>query len=889
MTTKPSRELTLKDKLSRLSPEQVMKMLGEKAERLLAVGGSMDIDIDEQVKLTDKRFRLSLPGAKVEITLSNTARKRLLVECSKCPGSCEHIGAALSLILEEKLSLGLSALPDHAPPLGSLSEKQLLEQALADRRQRSSEEKMQVQSSDKDEVWTDYIVSNRASGKAYRVALRGFTPGDSYCSCPDFKKNTLGTCKHIMRVESVVQKRFTKAKLAFPYERKSFSVHIEYGETRSLRIKAPNRMSAEQARIVKPLLDRPIGDVKDLLKRIRRLESEGGRTTVYPDAEELMQTTLAQEGLAGLAEEIRKDPAGHPLRKSLLKTELLPYQLDGIAFVIGAGRAVLADDMGLGKTIQGIGVAELLHRQCGIQKVLIICPASLKSQWNVEITRFSNRSAALVVGSSKERAAQYGGDTFFTICNYEQVLKDILPIEQTKWDLIILDEGQRIKNWEAKTSRIIKGLRSRFALVLTGTPLENRLDDLFSIVEFVDDGKLGPAFRFFNKHRIVDENGKVTGYEGLDELREKLKPVMFRRTRDLVMKELPPRTTEIVRIEPTDEQRAMHMAHSSIVSMIIRKPYLTEMDLLRLQRELLMCRMVANSTFLVDKQPEAYSSKLKRLNELFLEFSEEENRKIVVFSEWTTMLDLIEPILEKRNLRFVRLDGQVPQKKRQVLVNEFQNDPDCKVFITTNAGSTGLNLQAANTVINVDLPWNPAVLEQRIARAHRMGQKSPVQVFVLVTEETIEESLLSTLSAKHQLALAALDIESDVDTVEIKSGMEELKRRLEVLLGAKPDAPVDESEHRRVEREAEALTIRKQRIAEAGGQLLQSAFALLGEMLPIKEGTSKSEQIAEQFKAGLMECIEHDENGRAKLTVTLPDVSILESLAATLSRLIPAA
>src|SRR5207244_3928502 len=122
---------------------------------------------------------------------------------------------------------------------------------------------------------------------------------------------------------------------------------------------------------------------------------------------------------------------------------------------------------------------------------------------------------------------------------------------------------------------------------------------------------------------------------------------------------------------------------------------------------------------------------------------------------------------EKRGLPFVRLDGSVPQKLRQGLVHEFQSNPGCRLFLTTNAGSTGLNLQAANTVINVDLPWNPAVLEQRIARAYRMGQEQPVQVFVLVTEETIEEKLLSTLAAKHQLALAALDTDSDVDQVDL--------------------------------------------------------------------------------------------------------------------------
>src|SRR5687768_12524822 len=159
-----------------------------------------------------------------------------------------------------------------------------------------------------------------------------------------------------------------------------------------------------------------------------------------------------------------------------------------------------------------------------------------------------------------------------------------MAIEPVKWDLIILDEGQRIKNWEAKTSAVIKGLKSPFALVLSGTPMENRLDELYSVVQFVDDRRLGPGFRFFNKHRLADEKGKVLGYHNLGELRETLKPVLLRRTRDSVRLELPPRTTEMVRIPPTDEQSELHGAHMRIVASIVAKKFINEMDLLRLQK-----------------------------------------------------------------------------------------------------------------------------------------------------------------------------------------------------------------------------------------------------------------------------------------------------------------
>ena len=650
----------------------------------------------------------------------------------------------------------------------------------------------------------------------------------------------------------------------------------------------PARLSDAADAIVRPLRDKPITDLTDLLKRARRLEALGLHVTVYPDAEEFIQTRLQQQRIAATTAEIRRDPKAHPLRKSLLKAELLPYQLDGIAFATGAGRAILADDMGLGKTIQGIGTAELLAREASIRKVLIVCPASVKSQWRSEILRFSERDSQIVLGSAAQRAGQYENDCFFTICNYEQVLRDILAIERAKWDLIVLDEGQRIKNWEAKTTQTMKSLRSPFALVLSGTPLENRLDDLFSVVEFIDDRRLGPAFRFFNRHRVTDEKGKVLGYKDLDVLRENLKPVMLRRTRSAVMKDLPPRTTEIVRIPPTGEQLEISGAQMRIVTSIVTKRYISEMDLLRLRKALLLARMNADSTYLVDKKAPGYSSKLDRLEELFEELAAEESRKIVLFSEWTTMLDLIEQRIRRFKLDPVRLDGSVPQKKRQQLVHRFQREDSCRLFLTTNAGSTGLNLQAANTVINVDLPWNPAVLEQRIARAHRMGQKNPVQVYLLVTEQTIEEKLLTTLSAKKDLALAALDMESDVREVAIESGMEELKRRLEVLLGSKQHAPVDETEKERREQEAARIAHRA-RVAEAGGQLLSAAFAFLGEMMPRRETSESSVRTARELKSRLDQCLERDEQGRPRLTVTLPNESALESLAQSLAALLTTA
>jgi hypothetical protein len=361
--------------------------------------------------------------------------------------------------------------------------------------------------------------------------------------------------------------------------------------------------------------------------------------------------------------------------------------------------------------------------------------------------------------------------------------------------------------------------------------------------------------------------------------------VLLRRTREAVLDQLPPRSTEVVRIEPTEEQLDLHAAQMRVVSSIVNKPFISEMDLLRLRKALLLCRLAANGTFLVDKQRPGHSSKLARLDELVDRIFGEPRRKAVLFSEWTGMLDAVEPLLERRGLRFVRLDGQVPQRKRQPLVKAFQDDPACRLFLATNAGSTGLNLQAADTVLNVDLPWNPAVLEQRIGRAHRMGQTRPVQVYLLVTENTIEEGLLGTLSAKLDLFLAALDPDSDVDAVDLVSGAEELRRRLEVLLGRAPDAPVDESMARRGDREGAALADRR-RLAAAGGELLSAAFRFLGELVPAAPPTPATRVAEDRLRERLAACIEPGADGRPELRVSLTGPEAVDALAATLARLL---
>ncbi|MDZ4850173.1 MAG: DEAD/DEAH box helicase [Pirellulaceae bacterium] len=893
--SQPSKRRDIRNRLGYLTCRQAERWLGQDGATKLRQGRQLRIDPTVNISIVGDTLCCTVPDGSIEggiarVTIVEKSNRTDGVQfnCDACGTTCEHIAATLSEVLESKLVLGLSEEPDPKEPIENLTERELVARALADRKARAAAERMVVTPKDARTPWTDYSVTSKESGRSYRVSLRGIDVGQSYCSCPDFRTNQLGTCKHVLRVQETIEKKFSQQTLAKPYRRKNLSLRMHYGDindpTIGLRWNLPSEPNEEVRSLLGKLRDQSTTDVATTMKLLRSLERSGQEVNVYPDAETFIEYGLIQQSLAEKAAEIRKNPKKHPLRKELLKVELLPYQLDGIAFAVGNGRAILADDMGLGKTIQGIGTAEMLGQLANVQNVLVVCPASLKSQWAAEIARFSDRTAKIVLGSAAERATQYKDASFFKIANYEQIVRDEAIVQEIHWDLIILDEGQRIKNWESKTSQTFGMLKSTYALVLSGTPLENRLEELYTVAKFIDSQRMGPAYRFLHRHRMVNDVGRVEGYKNLDSLRELMKPFLLRRTRAGVMQELPERTTEFVRVRPTEEQKTLSDEHVRKATMIAAKAYLTEMDLLRLQKHLLCARMAADSTFLVDKEPPGFSSKLEVLDELLEELSDEPTRKIILFSEWTNMLNLIEPLLTRHGIQFVRLEGKVPQKKRQELVHKFQTDPECRAIIMTNAGSTGLNLQAANTVINVDLPWNPAVLEQRIARAHRMGQKRPVHVYILITEETIEERLLGTLAAKSELASAALDFDNDLTEVSMTTGIDELKRRLEKILGEKPVAEIDESMRRDVETSIEATKERRDKVAAAGGELLGAALNLVSQL--VSQGQPPAAAVVSEISDRLASCVERDDQGRPQLKFTLPNEDALRSLAQTLAQLL---
>ena len=416
--------------------------------------------------------------------------------------------------------------------------------------------------------------------------------------------------------------------------------------------------------------------------------------------------------------------------------------------------------MGLGKTIQAIAAAEILARHFGATKVLVICPTSLKYQWQSEIKRFSARDALVIAGGRVQRQQDYAREDFCKITNYEKLQPDLDLIAAWAPDLVIVDEAQRAKNWNTIAARALKRIDSPYAVVLTGTPLENKLEELISIVQFVDQHRLGPTWKLLHEHQVKDEAGRVTGYTGLEKIGQTLAPVMIRRRKSEVLLQLPARTDQNLMVPMTEMQMLHHQENADVVAQIVsrwrRTKFLSDKDQRRLTCALQNMRMACNSTYLLD-QGSDHGVKADELAALFDELFAQPEAKAVVFSQWKRTHDIVIRRLEARGIGYVSFHGGIASEKRPALVDRFRDDPDCRVFLSTDAGAAGLNLQHASTLVNMDLPWNPALLEQRIGRIHRMGQKQPVQVVNFVAKGTIEEGMLSVLAFKRSLSAGILD------------------------------------------------------------------------------------------------------------------------------------
>lgn len=667
-----------------------------------------------------------------------------------------------------------TAIPYHRKPDNlSLDEWQILL-----RKQFAGMQEFKISNIGSEAVFSDYSVFNPLTGNTYKVAIRSnsseITSGKNFnfCTCYDFKTNGLGTCKHIEAVFAQIeghkslQSFLKKGNYRPPYS----SVYLEYGQ-QERKIKL--RIGSEEPRKIKALSRKYFtdnGTIKpssiekfdEFLVEVKKINPS---FRCYEDALNYIFELRAKNKRIAW---VKKNQIAleNGLLSQYIKADLHPYQKQGVCFAIEAGRVLIADEMGLGKTLQAIATSEVFKNEFGIQKVLIVCPTSLKYQWKSEIEKFTDSTVHVIEGLKHKRGDQYAdAGIFYKIVGHHTVGNDLDTINKNEFDLIILDEAQRIKNWKAKISQNIKKLKSEYAIVLTGTPIENKLEELYSVIQVINPFRLGALYRFLNNHQINDpETGKVIGYKDLNKVGGILSDILIRRTKKTVLLQLPSRQDKILFVTMTDQQRDIHDECYDMVCRLVKRwrrmGFLPEKDRQRLMINLNQMRMVCNSTFILDQETR-HDTKISELMGILEQIFQMEGEKVVIFSQWERMTRLVARELDELGVKYENLHGGIHSKDRKALLDNFQKDPECKVFLSTDAGGVGLNLQSAAYLINLDIPWNPAVLEQRIARIYRIGQKKKVNIINLVTIASIEHKMLDVLKFKSTMAEGVLDAGDD--------------------------------------------------------------------------------------------------------------------------------
>ena len=439
------------------------------------------------------------------------------------------------------------------------------------------------------------------------------------------------------------------------------------------------------------------------------------------------------------------------IEKKVLKDTKLPlyeYQKIGTGFLCANGSSLLGDECGLGKTIQTL--ATILIKDS--KKNLIICPSTVKRQWAEEIEKWTgSKKITVIQGTKIKRDAQWKKHNSYYIMNFEQLRVDISEIKKIEWDTIVVDEATRISNSRTAQSKLVKTIKAKHRIALTGTPLNNSVNDLWNILDFCSPNILGTYWQFCEKYCIKDRFGSVTGYKNMSKLKEVIQHIMIRRLKSDVLKELPDKTYENIYIEFTKDEEKIYKAVKEDIYNELKEyeinRVLEDGGNSNILTKMIRLKQVTDSLELVSDKKE--SSKTKALKELLSDIIHS-GAKAIVFTQFAEMAKILMRELTEYNPLLIA--GEVENKVRKENIDLFQGNEENKILISTEAGGMGVNLQRAQYVIHFDNPWSIAKKEQREGRIDRIGQKNKITIFNLIVTNSIDEYVLKILHKKQKLS-----------------------------------------------------------------------------------------------------------------------------------------
>lgn len=718
----------VKEKLSQLAAQPATGTLAYRQGQSLYINGQTNL-----LSHSGLRYDFVVDDHHGDFYVNISTEKDIVAECTcKSRQLCRHQAAAL-MQLHELLKLEEEA----TPPEGiKYSRKGMMKRVVEERVDKAQRADYKIEFADN--IFGEHQLTNE-KGVTYHLTFRDLERKHGYCSCPDYRTNKLGTCKHLIFAFESLHKNqpiVPEPLPVYPF------IEVFLNPFRELKISwyYPEKPVGAVAELLyryfgnkNYIEDDQVEQFLDFLNNARSFK----QILVRPEV--MKKVEKAHEAAA--LEQIMKN--AH-LDFSLLNRQLLPYQETGVQFVTFKTGSILADEIGLDKTSQAVAAAIMKKQFLGFRNTLIICPSSLKITWKNTIESLTSEHAIVVQGTTEERTILYqSGEAFFKIVNFDTLVRDQHIIRQFSPDLVIIDEAQKIKNYTTVTSSAIKAIPRKHTLLLTSSPPDNDLLELYSLVLFVDQDLLTPLWEFSYQHCYFnpENKNKIVGYYDLDVLWKKIEKVVLRRTKSEVIKQLPQILTLDVPVKTESRQVTLQIKFATEALAILSQNIITPFDTRKLSILFEKLKMTASSVNLVEESAKTApkTDELKNILVDKLRNREGEN-KVVIFTSWQKMSNLIQRMLRIQRINFVEIQPEMPSHKKKELVLMFGKNQGVNVLLISDDDANIINFQMVDTIINFDIS------EKTYSRNHWPGtldpfvnRKKSLTIINLITENSVEE------------------------------------------------------------------------------------------------------------------------------------------------------
>lgn len=684
-----------------------------------------------------------------------------------------------------------------------------------------------------------YSVGTLRSRRQYTVIYHGKDSRFNSCQCSDFRTGGNGTCRHIAAVAQWMDRNGMKP---MPLPRRTV-LDIDYTGGRRLRLRLADNAPKELAMAAMRFFDDDsyavggmIAELPSFIALAKRIDRSfhccgDALNYVLEERDRLRRIELA----ASLSDD---EAAG------ILRTNLYPFQTEGIRLAFSAGRALIADEQGLGKTVQALGTAELMRSRNIAASVLVVCPTSLKYQWKKEIEQFTDAAVTIVEGNAAARRSLYASDTPYRIVSYHTLANDIRALGTIAADVLILDEIQRLGEWNAQISQAVRRVESDYAVVISGTTLENDPEGLAAALRFVDQYAPSQA-------------------------------CVIRRHKTDVASQLPARIEKTLYVPMTREQKEIHDEAMSAVAQLLRKwqscRFLSEKDRKRLLQLSSRMRIACDSTWLLDLKSR-YGTKAGETVQLLKTMAASGTGKAMVFSQWDRMTQLLTRELAAEEIGFEYICGNLPQARRADIARRFAEDPSKRVLFITDGCAAGLKLDNISLIINADLPWDPAAREQVAARVCASASNGSIFIISLIAAGTIEEKMLMAQRTEPEAFAGISDGGEDSITIG-DEGLARIAGALSLTIGEAAEAgTVAENDESDAEPGNNAPSDEEE-LARAGANFLTAL-----------EHTLRSPEATERLLDSIVST--DPETGATRLSLPVPSRDAVASLLRALSNLL---